>query len=331
MMQRIPSTLKQWWQRVGAARPSSVVAMPLLPDDALAALAQRALTAPLLPFGSARLSTHTLIGELPSRARGRGFEFEENRPYQAGDEPRLLNWRLYARTGQLYTRVYNEERRTEVLMIVDRRAGMRFATTGKLKVTQAATLAAYLFYQARRQLLPVGGVILECDLHWYAPVIGETANHAWFRAMNAPCPPLGFDTAQPAFDDALRMLGAYPGSGRHIVLLSDFADLDVATAQPLLAQLAARHTVQAIRITDGAEHVLPSTGEYLFDDPASDEPVRVDGRDADLQRRFRERAQARAASVHACFEACGIALDACATTDDAIANLDLPRERRRAH
>lgn len=331
MMQRIPSTLKQLWRRVGAAGPSSISTAPLLSAGVLAELAQRAASAPVVPFGTTRSSTHPLIGELPSRMRGRGFEFEENRPYQPGDEPRLLNWRLYARTGQLYTRVYNEERRTELLLVVDRRAAMRFATAGVLKATQAARIAAYLFYQARRQLLPVGGVIAEGNLHWHNPGIGEAGSHAWFVAMNAPCPPLGFDTPQPAFEDALRMLAAWPGSGRHIVLLSDFADLVPAVAQPLLAQLAARHTVQAICITDVAEHALPATGEYLFDDPGSDEPLRVDGRDTALQQRFREHMVARAATVRACFEGCGIPFQSCSTTDDAVACLGNPRERNSTH
>ena len=45
-----------------------------------------------------------------SKMRGRGIDFEEFRPYQAGDDIRLIDWRVTARTGRPVTKVFREER-----------------------------------------------------------------------------------------------------------------------------------------------------------------------------------------------------------------------------
>lgn len=48
-------------------------------------------------------------GERRLPKAGRGQEFFELRGYSAGDELRFVDWRAYARTGRLYTRVFRQE------------------------------------------------------------------------------------------------------------------------------------------------------------------------------------------------------------------------------
>ena len=42
--------------------------------------------------------------------KGRGVEFDESRPYQPGDDLRTMDWRVTARTGKPYTKVFRDER-----------------------------------------------------------------------------------------------------------------------------------------------------------------------------------------------------------------------------
>src|SRR3954471_13210427 len=51
-----------------------------------------------------------LFGELRSRLRGRGLEFEEGRASQAGDDVRNIDWRVTARAGRPFTKLFREER-----------------------------------------------------------------------------------------------------------------------------------------------------------------------------------------------------------------------------
>ena len=55
-------------------------------------------------------------GGYRSPYKGRGMEFEESRRYQAGDDIRNMDWRVTARTGEAYTKLYREERERPVLM-----------------------------------------------------------------------------------------------------------------------------------------------------------------------------------------------------------------------
>ena len=90
-----------------------------------------------------RQPLHSLLaGRHASRLRGRGFDFEELRRYQPGDDIRTIDWRVTARTQKPHTRVFTEERDRPVLLLVDQRIGMFYGTQKDLKSVTAAKLAA---------------------------------------------------------------------------------------------------------------------------------------------------------------------------------------------
>ena len=69
-----------------------------------------------------RQPIHSLLaGRHASRIRGRGLNFEELRDYLPGDDPRTIDWKVTARTGTPYVRVYTEERDRPALLVVDQR------------------------------------------------------------------------------------------------------------------------------------------------------------------------------------------------------------------
>ncbi|MER3483527.1 MAG: DUF58 domain-containing protein [Meiothermus sp.] len=55
------------------------------------------------------LPTQPFAGERTQARPGRGLEFYELRGYAQGDEPRFIDWQAYARTGRLYTRIFQAE------------------------------------------------------------------------------------------------------------------------------------------------------------------------------------------------------------------------------
>jgi len=77
-----------------------------------------------------------------SSTKGRGMEFDEARLYQPGDDIRSIDWRVTARTGKPYTKLFREERERPVFLSVDLRPSMFFATRGVFKSVQAARLAS---------------------------------------------------------------------------------------------------------------------------------------------------------------------------------------------
>ena len=88
-------------------------------------------------------------GDRRSRARGRGVELADFRPYTPGDDLRLVDWNVFARLEQVLVRLFHEDRDLSLLVVVDASASMSFGTPRK--ADHAAELAACLSFLALRQ------------------------------------------------------------------------------------------------------------------------------------------------------------------------------------
>src|SRR5690606_16242665 len=63
-----------------------------------------------------------------SKTKGRGVDFEEHRAYQPGDDIRAIDWRVTARTGRPFIKVFREERERPVIIGVDQSHNMFFGS-----------------------------------------------------------------------------------------------------------------------------------------------------------------------------------------------------------
>ncbi len=69
-------------------------------------------------------------GERRSTRRGTGLEFADYRDYAPGDDPRRVDWNLYARLDRPYVRLYEEEEDLAVSVLLDGSASMGWAEDG---------------------------------------------------------------------------------------------------------------------------------------------------------------------------------------------------------
>lgn len=90
-----------------------------------------------------RQPVHSILsGRHASKLRGRGLNFEELRNYLPGDDTRNIDWKVTARTGTPYVRVYTEEKDRTVWLLIDQRIGMFFGSKDRMKSVVAAEVAA---------------------------------------------------------------------------------------------------------------------------------------------------------------------------------------------
>ena len=232
---------------------------------------------------------HRQYGDMRSVYRGYGLDYEESRPYQTGDEMRFMNWRLSARSNELFMKVFREERRPSVFILVDRRQAMRFGSQSRLKVTQAARITAYLAFIAKRQNSPISGVILNEVTEWIPEASGETGVYNLLNQSNAACPPMTNETSDISLNHTLRLLLNMLIRGSIIYLVSDFHDLN-ASSHPLLLQLSEEHKLVAINISDSAERNLPQASSISIYNPDNNEDVYLDSRNERLSKHYHERA-----------------------------------------
>lgn len=77
---------------------------------------------------------------------GEGLTFSDYRRYAPGDDTRLIDWKIYARTRELYVKVFEEERNFTVHVLVDASESMAFGAGNDDKFDRAAKLGLGFCY-----------------------------------------------------------------------------------------------------------------------------------------------------------------------------------------
>lgn len=257
-----------------------------------------------------------LLGERQSAFVGRGYEFAENRLYSPGDEARFINWRVLARTGELYRKTFYEERRPPVWLIVDRGASMRFGTRVRLKLALATQLALFHLFLAQRQSLTTAAVLFDSRDEWFTPTRAGPQTQALIERLSGPCPPLPEQTEGNGLVQVLQQCLVQLAPGCIIFLYSDFRQLQARDVS-LLHALAQRHTISARHVVDASEIQLPAEGQYQF--VRDEEDLQLDCNDTDLSLRFAERMHKRHTQIAHWLEQAGIEYQRYRADDDLFA------------
>jgi len=92
-------------------------------DDGLKGLLARVRR---IEIAAQRLVNEQLSGRYHSVFKGRGMSFDEVRPYAPGDEVRLIDWNVTARTGDPFVKRFVEERELTVLILADASLSLDF-------------------------------------------------------------------------------------------------------------------------------------------------------------------------------------------------------------
>jgi uncharacterized protein (DUF58 family) len=255
--------------------------------------------------------------------KGRGMEFDEARPYQPGDDIRSLDWKVTARSGKPHTKLFREERERPVIVAVDFRPAMFFATQGVFKSVIAAKCAALLAWCATRQGDRLGGFIFSDKEHreWRPTLRAAATLHFLEQLAERGSPKRdGNDhVANPdTFINAMARLRRVTRPGSLIALLSDFRDLD-ASSEAHLAQLARHNELMLIFIYEPLETSLPPAGQYRV--AGSGREILLDTRDESARKEYAQRFSDRRARVERLCKRHRMVFLSCATTDDPLERL----------
>ena len=209
---------------------------------------------------TSRLADQQLAGQYHSVFRGRGMAFEEVRPYQPGDDVRVIDWNVSARMNEPYVKLFVEEREMTVLLLVDMSASGLFGTRDQSKRELCAEVAAVLAFSAIRNDDRVGLVAFTDRVEKYVPpkkgrkhvlaVLSEILTH---RPRQR-----GTDLSA-----ALDFLGRVSRRRSVAFLISDFLASDYERALRLVAR---KHDVVPVVVVDPLEEELPDLGLVAFED-----------------------------------------------------------------
>ncbi len=135
-------------------------------------------TPPMNPLDdtvSLRTGATQSVGPLETSRAGPGIEFHSVREYRPGDSPRRIDWRRRARTGELTTLEFHEERAATVVLVIDARPSAYVSPEAETthavdrSVDAAGSLAATLLQGGNR----VGVAAMSPNECWVAPGAGS--------------------------------------------------------------------------------------------------------------------------------------------------------------
>ncbi|NPA72635.1 MAG: DUF58 domain-containing protein, partial [Gammaproteobacteria bacterium] len=275
---RVPDSLLQQ----GGAAIQSPVNAPILSAEEIVDLAGELAMLTQKVTSNCKPSEALKQGEQSSRFMGAGLEYEESRPYELGDEIRRINWRLMAKTGKAYTKLFQEERQESWLILVDHRQSMRFGSRVRLKATQAARVAGYFAWLAQKAAVPVVGARLAESLVLTPSFEGRSCYAHLMEAFSEACPPLDENSVahEPHINDVLLSLHQQIQPGSRLILISDFHDADDKTTE-ILTALQQRAMVKAVLIQDPVERHLPNVSGLRLQSMTSASITHID---SDAQR-----------------------------------------------
>ena len=280
----------------------------------------------MLRFAPRLLSSRS--GSYQSHLRGRGMEFDEVRPYSAGDDVRSIDWRVTARSGKVHTKLYREERERSVILAVDLQQSMHFATRGVFKSVLAAQLAALLAWHALNQGDRLGGMVFSDDEHLEvrpqsgrAAVLSflfQIANHGSWRRNNYAQSSSDRVAGMNALLTRLRRV-ARPGS--QVTVISDFFDLEEGDFHHL-RELARHCDLRFISIYDRLEAKLPDPGNYMMTD--GQKWLNFNTGNRQVRDHYRDKFIERRTLLHDICQRYGIGLNEATSTDTPLELLQKP-------
>ena len=248
-----------------------------------------------------RLIDDQLAGDYHSTFKGQGVEFDEVRPYIAGDDVRTIDWNVTARTGVPYIKRYSEERELTILFLVDVSGSQSYGSRSRSKMELAAEVTALLALTAIRNQDKIGLVLFSDKIVKYIPPRkGRDSVMRLVREVLA-----AEDEAKGGTDveGVLKFLNGVQKRRAVVFLVSDFITGNGergtgngergtgASLERLLRATARHHDMICVPVSDPAEGELPDVGLVELEDSETGELMLVDTSSAKVRKSFAEKAE----------------------------------------
>lgn len=247
---------------------------------------------PRQPAGS------VLNGRHASRLRGRGLNFEELREYLPADDIRSIDWKVTARTGKPYVRVFTEERDRPTLIVVDQRMSMFFGSVLNMKSTVAAECAALAAFRILDQGDRVGGIVFgDQAIATIRPQRSRTALNRFLTAIADANSLLRADApkvAPMALNGVLQTVSRIAPRNHLVLVFSDFDVIDGLTRK-LIRGLSRHNDLVLGLVTDPTADDVPDDLKLVISD--GEFQVEIDTGDRTVHKQLSEMSRGRLAEV----------------------------------
>lgn len=228
-----------------------------------------------------------LAGQYQSVFKGRGMDFVDVREYQPGDDIRVIDWNVSARTDALHIKQFVEERELTVFLLVDSSGSQLFGTRSKRKQETAAELAALIAFSAIKNNDRVGLITFTDRVETLiSPKKGRK------HVLRVISEILEQRTTSKGTDIALALehLMRIMRKKAVVFIISDFQSPQVEKALTIAMR---RHEIVPVVLTDPMEEELPNLGLLHIEDPETGQRMVLDTTNRHIREAFQRSVSAQ--------------------------------------
>ncbi len=223
-----------------------------------------------------------MAGQYKSVFRGSGIEFEEVREYTPGDEVKSIDWKVSARMGRPFIKLFKEEREVVVMLLVDMSASGKFGTSGRMKLDAAAEIASILAFNAIKNNDKVGVILFTDRVEKYIPP-KKGSSHIW-RVIKE------IFTFKPEhtgtdINEAVQFLGRVSRKKTISFVISDFIAENFSRSLKIASK---RHEIISVLLSDPGDFNLPEAGILLAEDFETGQKYYIDASDKNSRKHYKK-------------------------------------------
>ena len=207
---------------------------------------------------------------------GFSVEFSEYRPYVVGDDPRYVDWKLWARSDRYYIKQFEDETNRRCHLVVDLSKSMQYGSIEYAKIDYARTLAATFAYYLLLQRDNTGLFTFDESVIDYLPARYRPGHFRRLLSFLERKPQgTGTDLARP-LNQVVQLV-----KKRGLVLLLSDVLTPVENLEKSFRYLRARgHDVMLLRVLDPAEVDFSFSQPTMFQDIESGRNLFIDPAEA---------------------------------------------------
>lgn len=225
-----------------------------------------------------RILNNTLSGDSRSAVKGTGFEFDQIREYQLGDDVRYIDWKASMRMNTLLTKQYIEERSRSVILAVDCSGSTFFSSHDDLRFDTIARIASVLTLVAEYGKDHVGLLMFADGVETFIPPKRGRMHTRMImeRLFHFSQEQQSNTQKRTDLNVAFEYLARRNVNKALVFMISDFI-----TEKPFTKYMnivAKKHDLVAIRCLDERERTFPSVGFLPIQDSETGEISLIDTR-----------------------------------------------------
>lgn len=233
---------------------------------------------------------------------GFSVEFSEYRQYTQGDDPKYIDWKLYARSDRHFIKRFEDETNLRCYLLLDRSRSMEFGSKEVTKADYGTTLAATIAYFLNRQRDAVGTLTFADQVIGYLPARYRPGHfHRLLVELERETSGKSTDLESP-----LEYIAQRSAKRGMAVLISDLL-APIGDLKKKLGSLRAQgHDLLIMRLLDREELELKLDKPTMLRDQESGRTMYIDPQQARAQ--YREQFDAHAAEIEKICNQLGIDL-----------------------